>query len=191
MIFRKAGFKPIVKTNPLAILRPVSVKIPKCSTQILLIERKETFISNKQRHESPLSSNSKSINLAALQLFAGKAFDQETRKANGREWEGRRRERGKETKEKRGGREKPLKSSKREGEGSSKDWMREKRIQLAFEKEEGARFMMVTLSRATPYSIIYELTKNEEFSFFFLFFFRASYVIPMCFPLLPPPRSRK
>lgn len=48
-IFRKADFKPIVKTNPPppAVPRPVSVKIPKCSTQILLIERKESFISNK------------------------------------------------------------------------------------------------------------------------------------------------
>ena len=73
-----------------------------------------------------MSSNSKSINLAALQLFAGKAFDQETRKANGREGEAPRKREGNEGKEE--GREKPLKSSKREGEGSSKDWMREKRI---------------------------------------------------------------
>lgn len=36
-----------------------------------------------------MSSNSKSINLAALQLFAGKAFDQETREASRREEEGR------------------------------------------------------------------------------------------------------
>lgn len=74
-----------------------------------------------------MSSNSKSINLAALQLFAGKAFDQETRKANGREEEEEGREEGK-----------PLKNSKK-GEGWSNGGLDErgKETNLAGFREGG------------------------------------------------------
>lgn len=57
--------------------------------------------------------------------------------------------------------------------------------------------MMVTLSRATPYSIIYELyQKNQEFSFFLSFFFscklRHSNVFPFSsFPTIEKVRRHK